>query len=195
MKQYHSSSDLIKKRLNQFEKAEMSSTTKIGNGISVNGRLKKQDTFQSNSSTTINLSKFDSSYHSSFQCRIYDKSNARTSKLFRILTVLAYIIAVSMAAILLSLYYTFIWNPYHHHHHHHGNGKEVTLIDKQHHQSATMNNNILAIQSSTFKSSNQTHQFIFEHNNKTVPDINSDKSRPIAIASLMMANQTENVGQ
>lgn len=34
------------------------------------------------------------------------------SKIVRILTVLAYMVAVSMAAILLSLYYTFIWNPY-----------------------------------------------------------------------------------
>lgn len=32
-------------------------------------------------------------------------------KLVRVLTVIAYVIFVSMAAILLSLYYTFIWNP------------------------------------------------------------------------------------
>jgi len=32
-------------------------------------------------------------------------------KLVRVLTVVAYVIFVSMAAILLSLYYTFIWNP------------------------------------------------------------------------------------
>lgn len=32
-------------------------------------------------------------------------------KLIRVLTVVAYVIFVSMAAILLSLYYTFIWNP------------------------------------------------------------------------------------
>lgn len=38
--------------------------------------------------------------------------NVRSSKIVRILTVLAYMVAVSMAAILLSIYYTFIWNPY-----------------------------------------------------------------------------------
>lgn len=32
-------------------------------------------------------------------------------KLVRVLTVIAYVIFVSMAAILLSLYYTFVWNP------------------------------------------------------------------------------------
>lgn len=32
-------------------------------------------------------------------------------KLVRVLTVVAYVIFVSMAAILLSLYYTFVWNP------------------------------------------------------------------------------------
>lgn len=32
-------------------------------------------------------------------------------KLIRVLTVVAYVIFVSMAAILLSLYYTFVWNP------------------------------------------------------------------------------------
>lgn len=32
-------------------------------------------------------------------------------KLVRVLTVIAYVIFVSMAAILLSLYYTFIWDP------------------------------------------------------------------------------------
>lgn len=32
-------------------------------------------------------------------------------KLMRVLTVVAYVVFVSMAAILLSLYYTFIWNP------------------------------------------------------------------------------------
>lgn len=32
-------------------------------------------------------------------------------KLIRVLTVIAYVIFVSMAAILLSLYYTFVWNP------------------------------------------------------------------------------------
>lgn len=35
----------------------------------------------------------------------------RKQRLVRILTVMAYIVFVSMAAILLSLYYTFIWNP------------------------------------------------------------------------------------
>ena len=44
--------------------------------------------------------------------RIYQQ-NVKSSKIFRILTVLAYMVAVSMAAILLSIYYTFIWkNPY-----------------------------------------------------------------------------------
>lgn len=32
-------------------------------------------------------------------------------KLMRVLTVIAYVVFVSMAAILLSLYYTFVWNP------------------------------------------------------------------------------------
>ena len=32
-------------------------------------------------------------------------------KLFRVLTVIAYMISVSLAAIILSLYYTYIWNP------------------------------------------------------------------------------------
>lgn len=32
-------------------------------------------------------------------------------KLIRVLTVVAYVIFVSMAAILLSLYYAFVWNP------------------------------------------------------------------------------------
>lgn len=32
-------------------------------------------------------------------------------KVVRVLTVVAYVIFVSMAAILLSLYYTFVWNP------------------------------------------------------------------------------------
>lgn len=32
-------------------------------------------------------------------------------KLVRVLTVIAYVIFVSMAAILLSLYYTYVWNP------------------------------------------------------------------------------------
>lgn len=34
-----------------------------------------------------------------------------TSKCVRVLTVLAYILSVSMAAILLSLYYVFLWKP------------------------------------------------------------------------------------
>lgn len=32
-------------------------------------------------------------------------------KLFRVLTVIAYVFFVSLAAIILSLYYTYIWNP------------------------------------------------------------------------------------
>ncbi|KAI2805363.1 hypothetical protein BLOT_004359 [Blomia tropicalis] len=40
------------------------------------------------------------------------EQHMQSSKWIRILTVLAYIVAVSMAAIILSVYYTFIWNPY-----------------------------------------------------------------------------------
>ena len=42
------------------------------------------------------------------------QQNVQSSKIVRIFTVLAYIVAVSTAAILLSIYYTFIWNPYEH---------------------------------------------------------------------------------
>ncbi|KAH7641790.1 hypothetical protein HUG17_4835 [Dermatophagoides farinae] len=185
-------SNSIKRRIDQHQKAEMSSATKIANGMSVNGRLKKQDTFQSNSSTTINLTKFDSNYHSSFQCRMYNKSNVRTSKLFRILTVVAYIIAVSMAAILLSIYYTFIWNP---HHHRDDNSKAVvTLINQQQKQQqqqqqqqsySTTMNSIFVNEPLTSRSS---QSFIHEQKNKNSLEINSLKSRPIT-------NQTTNVRQ
>lgn len=33
-------------------------------------------------------------------------------KLFKVVTVVAYVFSVSMVAILLSLYYLFLWNPY-----------------------------------------------------------------------------------
>lgn len=48
---------------------------------------------------------------SSTSCRIA-LMNVQNSKWIRILTVLAYIIAVSMAAIILTIYYTFLWDPY-----------------------------------------------------------------------------------
>ncbi|XP_043498623.1 uncharacterized protein LOC122521939 isoform X1 [Polistes fuscatus] len=41
--------------------------------------------------------------------KLYEPKHKK--KLIRVLTVIAYIIFVSMAAIILSLYYTFLWNP------------------------------------------------------------------------------------
>lgn len=41
---------------------------------------------------------------------IYDEPK-KTPKLIRVLTVIGYILAVSMAAIMLSLYYVLMWNP------------------------------------------------------------------------------------
>ena len=40
-----------------------------------------------------------------------NKTNAIHSKLVRLLTVIAYICSVSMAAVMLSLYYVFLWDP------------------------------------------------------------------------------------
>lgn len=42
--------------------------------------------------------------------RLYEPKHKK--KLVRVLTVVAYIFSVSLAAIMLSLYYIFIWNPY-----------------------------------------------------------------------------------
>lgn len=43
--------------------------------------------------------------------RLYRYEVKKHKKLVRILTVIAYVICVSMAAIVLSLYYVFLWNP------------------------------------------------------------------------------------
>lgn len=40
--------------------------------------------------------------------------NAVNTKLIRLLTVIAYVCSVSMAAVMLSLYYVFLWDPAHH---------------------------------------------------------------------------------
>lgn len=40
-----------------------------------------------------------------------NKTNAIHSKLVRLMTVIAYICSVSMAAVMLSLYYVFLWDP------------------------------------------------------------------------------------
>lgn len=65
-----------------------------------------------NSCTTINSRVLDVHYYSIQKTNQIYQPNVRTSKIFRVLTVLAYIVAVSMAAILITIYYTFIWNPY-----------------------------------------------------------------------------------
>lgn len=65
---------------------------------------------KTNSHTTIN-SRTDLHYPNFHNPpRIYQQ-NVKNSKIFRILTVLAYMVAVSTAAIILSIYYTFIWKP------------------------------------------------------------------------------------
>ncbi|XP_047096924.1 putative transmembrane protein INAFM1 [Schistocerca piceifrons] len=44
--------------------------------------------------------------------KLYEKPSGGKKKLLRLLTVLAYVMSVSMAAIMLSLYYVFLWDPH-----------------------------------------------------------------------------------
>lgn len=65
-----------------------------------------------NSMTTGVVCRLESKYGNlQYPPTLYEHPQTASSKIFRIFTVLLYMIAVSMAAILLAVYYFFLWDP------------------------------------------------------------------------------------
>ena len=80
-------------------------------------------------------------------------------KLIRVLTVIAYLISVSFAAIILSLYYAFIWDPQDHKH----------LNDKQ---SASLKSENASLSSATFSGLGRNESQIITYLTRNFTEIN-----------------------